>query len=380
MKFASMVTNHLSLLTKLKNRKVITFFIHLVVLSIIFVVPEILASLSRRGVSTTFTLAPYLKSIIWVSAFYISYYLTTDPSTGRRSDIAKYLIQNLLILAGAIIAMDLIWEYFRPEFKPEKILKIPAEFRPKPHHGPGLGFIARDSLVTVLAIALALALKILDKLRVMEKRQRESQEREREAELQQLKAQLNPHFLFNTLNSIYALIDISPEKARDSIHRLSRMLRYMLYENPSTVALGDEIRFLESYVELMRLRLPTSIPAIVTLDANGYNGVPIAPMLFINILENAFKHGTHASKSGPITINLHVDNGIVTCFTSNAYDKDRTTDRSSGIGLSNLRRRLELQYPGRHNLTVTTTDSYNVSLKIDISSPPEMSPLQTKAK
>ncbi len=378
-----MTTNQFSRLTKGKNRKVLTFLIHLVCISIIFVIPEVLTTLTRRGTPPPFSITPYLKSVVWIIAFYISYYFATDPTTGRRSDIVKFSLQNLLILAGSVVVMYFMWEYLRPEIKPD-IKPVIHSYgshggphggpHPKGHLGPGLGLLVRDGVVTVLALALALALKIAEKLRSMEKQQREYLEREREAELQQLKAQLNPHFLFNTLNSIYVLVDISPDKARDSIHRLSRMLRYMLYENPPTVSLGDEIKFLESYVELMRLRLSSSVPALVTLDAGDCENTPIAPLLFINILENAFKHGTNASSPGPITIRLTVKDNVVTCYTSNAYDPDSSARKSGGgIGLANLRRRLEIQYPGRHELTVTTTDTYNVTLKIDISSPPEMS-------
>lgn len=362
--------------SKRMSGKILTFCIHLVCISLLFVVPEVLASLSRRNFSATFSFAPYFKSIIWVSAFYISYFLTTDPTSGRRSDVVKFIIQDLLILIGATLAMYFFWEYMRPAFKgplhPGAIAGIPA---PKRHYGLSASFIMRDAVVTILTLGLALSLKIARKLRAMEKSRRESLAREREAELQHLKAQLNPHFLFNTLNSIYVLTDIDPAKAKDAIHRLSKMLRYMLYENQGSVILGDEIRFLESYVELMRLRLSPSFVTDIRLNAGDCENNPIAPLLFINILENAFKHGTRSSATGPLLIHLTAAGGTVTLRTANPYDPALSPAENGGIGLANLRRRLELQYPGRHSLDVEmAAGSYNVTLTIDISTPPVMSP------
>lgn len=127
----------------------------------------------------------------------------------------------------------------------------------------------RELLVVVLTVALGQAIKFIYKTHRVQRRHHELMARERENELKQLKAQLNPHFLFNTLNSIYALIDIAPAKAKDAIHRLSKMLRYILYENQGVITFGEECEFLRHYTDLMRLRLSQSFPVRVEIDPEG---------------------------------------------------------------------------------------------------------------
>ena len=117
-----------------------------------------------------------------------------------------------------------------------------------------------------------------------------------EAELQNLKSQLNPHFLFNTLNNIYSLIAFSPEKAQEAVHDLSRLLRYVLYESSQPfVSLEKDFDFLRNYVELMRIRLPKHVELKTNIVASS-PGTLIAPLLFISLVENAFKHGVSNNK------------------------------------------------------------------------------------
>ena len=179
-------------------------------------------------------------------------------------------------------------------------------------------------------------------------------EKERaEAELKNLKSQLNPHFLFNTLNNIYSLISFSPERAQGAVHELSKLLRYVLYENNQHfVPLEKELDFLRNYIELMRIRLPEQVKLETRIESGEASSALIAPLLFISLIENAFKHGV--SYSNPSFIHIQImaaDRYNLTCEITNSFFPKSDQDKSgSGIGLSNLRKRLELLYPGRYVL------------------------------
>lgn len=358
-------------------QKVMMFMLHLICISLLFLLPEVLVSYSQSHISQPYPALPYIKAIMWVSVFYASYYLITDPTSPLRHAIAKFALQSFLLFVVALSIAIVIWRMpawlDRPPCPPHATPRDDT-FRPSI-----MVPLLRDSVIIILTIALGLAIRFFQNFREVENRRREAVAREREAELQQLKSQLNPHFLFNTLNTIYALIDIAPQKAQAAIHRLSKMLRYVLYDNVSSVTLGDEFRFAENYIDLMKLRLPPSLPVDIRLDIGDMDQQLIAPMLFINIIENAFKHGTHAPEPGTITISLTARDNIVTCATSNSYARQsapQTTSAHSraGIGLANLRRRLDLQYSNRYTLTIEKNDTFNVTLSLDITSPPDMVP------
>ena len=185
------------------------------------------------------------------------------------------------------------------------------------------------------------------------------------AELALLKAQLNPHFFFNTLNNIYALTQLDGERARAAILRLSRLMRYVLYESPaSQVRLSQEVSFLRDYIDLMQLRLPASVQVRVVLpDPLPFDPL-LAPLLFQPFVENAFKHGVSATAPSLIsvelrqpaarTVELRVRN---TRFAARPAAPEAT--EPGGIGLANTRRRLALLYPAAHALTLAETTPAN---------------------
>lgn len=192
------------------------------------------------------------------------------------------------------------------------------------------------------------------------------------SELSFLKAQINPHFFFNTLNNIYALTLIDSDHAREAIHRLSRMMRYVLYETQSGhTLLSKEIDFVQDYIQLMQLRLTDKVTVIFDPPV-PLNDAPIAPMLMLPFVENAFKHGVSALESSQIYIGIHQYGSELQIEVRNSRfpDKRPSFDESSGIGLANTRRRLDLLYPGQHTLLVTeqTPDNeYQVLLTLHLS-------------
>lgn len=190
-----------------------------------------------------------------------------------------------------------------------------------------------------------------------------------DAELEQLRYQVSPHFMMNTLNNIHALVDVDSERAKDAIVRMSRLMRHMLYEGGKPlVSLDSEVTFLRDYVELMRLRFTDAVS--VSFDAPETVGdVMLPPLLFVNLVENAFKHGVSYSKPSFVDVRLSLsDDRREVCFCCvNSLFNAAADDARHGIGVQNTRKRLELLCRGRFNLSaVRLADRYVVTLSLQI--------------
>lgn len=172
-----------------------------------------------------------------------------------------------------------------------------------------------------------------------------------EADLRNLRSQLNPHFLFNTLNNIYSLIAIDQNKAQESVHRLSGLLRYILYENDiQFVPIEKELEFTQNYIDLMSLRMSKNVGLSVSINNTGSQD-PIASLMFITLIENAFKHGINSKDDCFIDIRIFVELGKgVLCTVENSLLNTvfKLEPKNSGIGLTNLTKRLNLLYPHKH--------------------------------
>ncbi len=190
------------------------------------------------------------------------------------------------------------------------------------------------------------------------------------AELNFLKAQINPHFLFNTLNNLYYLAYTKSENTTEVIAKLSQMMRYMIYDsNYPQVPLTKEIEYMQNYISLERLRLNNQIP--IRFDIKGSpDNILITPLIFITFLENAFKHGVSNNSTGSwvnITIELKNNECIYTVENSKIVKQNPVKEEKSGFGLQNVQRRLELSYPGLFQLkSEDRSDRYFVELKISL--------------
>jgi hypothetical protein len=183
-------------------------------------------------------------------------------------------------------------------------------------------------------------------------------------ELSLLRTQINPHFFFNTLNNLYALTIKNSKQAPDVILKLSDMMRYTIYEGEKeTVKLGDEIEYLNNYIELHKIRYKKTVE--ITFKHQIDTGLTIAPLLFIILLENAFKHGIETlTENAYIHIDLFEDDETISFKINNNFDPKEIAE-SNGIGLQNLKRRLSLLYKDRHELNIEETNStYKTTLKI----------------
>jgi two-component system, LytTR family, sensor kinase len=236
---------------------------------------------------------------------------------------------------------------------------------------PDVAAVFRDSLLNIFIwVIIAVAVQqVIEKIGVRQYVDRMEKERIKN-ELDFLKAQFNPHFLFNSINSIYGHIDRQNGKARNMLHRFSQLLRYQLYEcNVDSVVIEKEVQYLRNYVALQQDHTEDNL--LVTLDISpDIRGFPVAPLLLVTFVENAFKYvSTDEHRPNEVIISLGRKGNILRFRAYNTKDDALQQPRleSSGIGIANARRRLDLQYPGRYELTISDNgDSYEVVLQLQI--------------
>ena len=230
--------------------------------------------------------------------------------------------------------------------------------------------ILRDCLNFAIFAGGSTALALARKWFTADQKLQESEAARAKAELYNLRSQINPHFLLNTLNNIYALTSINQERAQDAIQQLSKMLRHLLYDNQeSSVALSDELQFLENYISLMKIRLSANVE--VTFAHNvEMPGVRIAPLIFISLIENAFKHGISPTEQSFVHIEINATDHDINCRIENSNHPKSNQDRSGhGIGLNQVQRRLDLAYPNHYKWVKGTNEDgtiYTSAIHIDL--------------
>ncbi len=227
------------------------------------------------------------------------------------------------------------------------------------------------SLLPYIHIAgIAISINLLNYWYQQKQKTIEAQKERMAAELDLLKSQIHPHFLFNTLNNLYAYTLENSEKAREIILKLSNLLRFMIYESSAAyIPLDKEISLLQQYIELEQLRYSDRLDISFTINGD-LNNKQIAPLLLLPFLENAFKHGiSHQLDQCWISFDLRLSGSFLYFKLINSKDKDETSGFTevSGIGLQNVKRRLELLYPGRYKLeTLEKEEIFIVNLELQI--------------
>ncbi|MDB5232887.1 MAG: hypothetical protein JWN76_3692 [Chitinophagaceae bacterium] len=221
-----------------------------------------------------------------------------------------------------------------------------------------------------LLVSTGVAIKLVSDYVRGEQRMAEISKERLAAELNFLKSQVNPHFLFNSLNAVYFLIDKSNKEARDALHQFSEMLRYQLYEcGDGKIAIEKELKYLQDYVDLQKLRKDDNY-SVRFNSAENMGTFSIEPLLLIPFVENSFKHLSNNYKGwkNEILINAAQLNGEFIFSVSNTVDyHNLDKDTFGGIGLRNVKRRLELLYPGKHELNITEAEGwFNVNFKLKI--------------
>jgi sensor histidine kinase YesM len=227
---------------------------------------------------------------------------------------------------------------------------------------------------TAASMTLAMSIKLTKKW--IETRQREQTlvKEKLETELKFLRAQFNPHFLFNTINSIFVLIHKDPRMASESLAKFSNLLRYQLYEcNEHQIPIAQELSYMENFIELQKLRLDGNVQVSATQKSSNNIGLMIAPFIIMPFVENAFKHVSH-DRDSPNWIRIAFqiqDNNFLFEISNSTTETKASNDAVSyrGIGLKNVNRRLELLYTGKHELDVRRdSNQFSVRLKLNLNS------------
>ena len=236
----------------------------------------------------------------------------------------------------------------------------------KRHMPPFHAFVYFDFLSNLLPVVFAMAIRYGQRNFSLEIAQKEAQAHKLQADLTQLRYQLQPHFFFNALNNIYSLIEFDPQKAQQSVHSLSKLMRhFMQNSDQKQISLAEEVDFLQQYISLMQLRLTDK----TTVQVDFPKQVPqltIAPLLFISLVENAFKHGVSATTTTTLSFSLRVEGDTIIFRSENTKIPTQESLYSSGIGIDNLKKRLTLLYPERHQYTIEEKEGkYIAQLTID---------------
>lgn len=308
--------------------------------------------------------APFRRDLLayflLLGVFYFNYYYLI-PKFFHSKEFVIYGV-SLVLCFGLVAGVPLLIKGRPPIFLNEgQALPRDLPMGP-PRDGPPLVHaMERNLLRFAMVISIALLLRISDRLRKTERDKLD-------AELSYLKAQINPHFLFNTLNSIYSLAITRSEHTPDAVLKLSSMMRYVTTEaHNDKVPLQKEIDYVSNYIDLQRIRLGQTVSIDYTVEGNC-GSKEIAPLVMIPYVENAFKYGVNPEEECYIHIQITVDKSRLTMFVKNKIVHiDHSDEYKSGHGMENAAQRLKMGYPGKHTLNSGRFDKeYLVNLEIDL--------------
>ncbi len=311
----------------------------------------------------------YVNALFGAFIFYLGYLWL----------VPRYFIQNRQIIYAVILFAFIVLTYYIRDYIRETFLTDPvAEARfheamkiltgkdDGPRNPNAFGFFSH-LITSILLSGFAIGFGLSEKLKQNEKRQKELEKEKLNSELAFLKNQVSPHFFFNTLNNIYSLIGIDASTAQESVLKLSKLMRYLLYESEhGETLMSHEIDFMNNYIDLMRLRLSPKVELQIDFP-EGFSDFSVPPLLFVSFVENAFKHGVSHRERSFIHLRMQIDKEQVTFVAENSVGKSSTPGdlQHSGIGLENVRKRLNLLFPERHRLTIDATDAvFRVELVI----------------
>lgn len=300
--------------------------------------------------------------------FYINY-LFIFPKFHRKDNTKTYVIVVTIFAIVMILSMQIIFFVFLKEKVPLEIKELLTE-----EGGLGKRWIPR-AVENLFFVSLTLGFSFsLAMLKRNSKEQKEQEQREKvhkEIELNFLRNQISPHFFFNALNNIYALIAIDSDRAQSSVEKLSELMRYLIYDsNIQEVQLQKEFDFAKNYIDLMQQRLSSKVKLNIDIESTVPQAT-IPPLLFIPFIENSFKHGISYREESWISISLKmVDNRVhFLCQNSIPKSKEASINREGGLGIENSRKRLDIIYGDDADIVMTDTDNiFTVKLDIPIKS------------
>lgn len=347
--------------------KTIRYLLHAIAWSIIVIIPLYLNNAFGGG-DLHRLYQFYVHTLSAVAIFYLGY-LWLVPEFFLKDKKAVYL----LILIGFILGTYVITSFINETLLSdpvrdaqfiEKYKKITGENTIPPFKV--FGFF-NHILASVLISGFAMGLDVMEKLKVNEVKQKELEKEKLNSELAFLKNQVSPHFFFNTLNNIYSLIGIDGPTAQDSVLKLSKLMRYLLYESEhGETLMSHEIDFMKNYIDLMKLRISPKVDLKIEFPTE-FPDFSVPPLLFVPFIENAFKHGVSYRDRSFISIQMKIDENQISFNSENSIGNTAPKEdlQHSGIGLENVRKRLSLLFPTTHSLKIDQTDSiFRIELSI----------------
>ncbi len=288
--------------------------------------------------------------------FYVNYLYLINAFLFK-SRILLFLIINVAIIILLLFGFEWIKDFFSQH-----------PFNSSSHKPFKTFFYFRIFISYLLPVGVSVAIKSTQRFLNSEIERKNSENEALKSELNYLHYQIQPHFFFNSLNTIYALITEAPERAQKALHQLSKLMRYVLYEtSENRVSLSQEIAFIQNYIQLMQERQGHIIKISADFPSN-IEEIQIAPLLFIPLVENAFKHSVSSETDTFIDLKLALSNGELIFTISNSNNPKDVEDKSgSGIGIINLQKRLDNLYPQQNSLTIESKAGiYNSVLKIKL--------------
>lgn len=340
------------------RRKWVGVSLHVLFWALFFALPYLLrpaldnnAPKTRPGAYHGFYILLLLNNFLRLLLFYGNAYLFIPRLLYR-----KRYGQYLLVLLAAQCVMLLCDRLFFDLLIPGEVHRIK-------------NFFAFNLLPFFFIVIASAAFRMIRDRIEEDKRQKERETENLKTELSFLRSQVSPHFMFNVLNNMVALARKKSDLLEPSLIKLSSLLRYMLYEtDEDKVPLEKEVEYLQNYIDLQRQRFGKNIQIDARIQA-GETGHTIEPMLLIPFVENAFKHGTGLMADARIDIRLTVERGVLLFTIRNRYNEDtgEVKDKTSGIGLNNVKRRLNLLYEGGHHLQLEKKEGwFTVTLQLNL--------------
>lgn len=346
-------------------------FLHIILWSIIILFPIYILKTSEnadlRPMSHFFT-----NTFFYALIFYINYLYLIPKLLFKQKKRILFIISEIAIISVFFFLVNHInFELYSKNESNQKLMEALSkinEGRAPMHTSMELFRIFNFTFSSVMIIGFAFGLNLVDKIHEDDKRRKELEQAKLHSELAFLKYQISPHFFFNTLNNIYVLTSIDTAAAQESILKLSNLMRYLLYESENGQTLiSREIEFMNNYITLMKLRISPKVELKIDFPEK-YADTNIPPLLFISFIENAFKHGISNREKSFIHIKMEIfGDGSIVFSSHNSQGKSQQPSDSahSGIGLENVKKRLELLYPNRYNLELNSTDEdFKVILKL----------------
>lgn len=293
-------------------------------------------------------------SLLMCMLFYLNYFLLVPRLVLHRHKIRWFVLLNLLLTFVLMFVFEAHVQLVPPSDIPHKLPPVndPGfwHFQTAQPSPPRIFFVLRTFISLLFCVVAAVMVRLSMQWRLSEKARQQAELGRSQAELQNIKNQINPHFLLNTLNNIYALTAFDTGKAQQAIQELSHMLHYVLYENQSDrVSLKREVEFIRCYIELMKLRMAQQVEVKVHIDVPQNEEVQVAPLIFISLVENAFKHGVSPTQASYIHIELKATSHHLrfSCENTN-FPQPHREGTPGGIGFKQVVGRLEMSYPGRY--------------------------------